>query len=109
MIVVTGRVQIPAEHREQFVVLATEMCSASRTEEGCHGYRVYADLEQPEHYVIVEEWEDDDALQLHFRQPHTATFMAGLPGLLGAPPDALFHTVEATRVLDPARGLVPLD
>ena len=78
MIVVTGRVRIAAENRERFVAVATEMCRHSREDDGCHGYRVYADLEQDDRYIIVEEWADDDALQSHFGQPHTATFMRAL-------------------------------
>jgi quinol monooxygenase YgiN len=109
MIVVTGRVQIPAEHRERFLEVATQMCRSSREDDGCVGYRVYADLEQPEDYVFIEEWRDDAALQEHFTQPHTTSFISELPGLLGGPPDALFHSVSSSRKLDPARGLVPLD
>ncbi len=109
MILVTGRVQIPEEQRSRFLKVATEMCSRSRQDEGCSGYRFYADLEQPGRYVIIEEWDDDDALQRHFAQPHTGAFMSELPGLLGGPPDALFHTIASSRRLDPKRGLVPLD
>jgi quinol monooxygenase YgiN len=109
MIVVTGRVQVPAEHRGRFLEIAKEMCRASRGDDGCIGYRVYEDLEQPSRYVFIEEWRDDNALQAHFRQPHTTKFMGVLIGLLGEPPDAPFHTVASTRVLDPARGLVALD
>lgn len=109
MIVVTGRVQIPAASRERFLEIATEMCRRSREDEGCSGYRVYADLEQDEHYVFIEEWADEEALHRHFAQPHTGAFMSELPGLLAGRPDALFHTVAGTRRLDPARGLIPLD
>ncbi|MBA3809031.1 MAG: antibiotic biosynthesis monooxygenase [Solirubrobacterales bacterium] len=109
MILVTGRVHVPAEHHERFVEVATEMCRNSRAEEGCGGYRVYADLEQPERYVFVEEWADDDALQRHFGQAHTAAFMSSLRGLLGGPADVLFHTTASSRRLDPARGLVPVE
>lgn len=109
VIVVTGRVQIPAEHRERFAEVAVEMCRSSRAEEGCIGYRVYADLEQDDRFVFVEEWADDAALQRHFGEPHTAAFMGELLGLLGGPADALFHTVESSRRLDPARGLVPVE
>lgn len=109
MIVVTARVQIPSQHRERFIAVATDMCTASRADDGCHGYRFYADLEQPDHYLILEEWEDDAALQAHFGWPHTARFLTELTAVLAAPADALFHTVASTRRLDPARGLLPLD
>jgi quinol monooxygenase YgiN len=109
MIVVTGRVHVAAENRERFIAIATEMCSRSREEDACRGYRVYADLEQDDRYIFVEEWADDDALQRHFAQPHTATFMGGLIPLLAEPADAVFHTVESSRKLDPERGLVAVD
>lgn len=109
MIVVTGRVRIAAENRERFLEIATEMCRSSRADDGCLGYRVYADLEQPEHYVFIEEWADDAALQSHFRRQHTGSFMSALTDLLAEPPDALFHTTAVSRRLDPAHGLVAVD
>ncbi|HLB20916.1 MAG TPA: putative quinol monooxygenase [Solirubrobacteraceae bacterium] len=109
MIVVTGRVRIASENRERFIAVSTEMCSRAREEEGCRGYRVSADLEQEDRYVFVEEWADEEALQRHFAQPHTATFMGGLIPLLAEPADAVFHTVELSRKLDPERGLVAFD
>lgn len=108
MIVVTGRVRIAPENRERFAQVTTEMCRRSREEDGCDGYRVYADLEQEGSYVIVEEWADEEALQRHFSEAHTREFLAGLFPLLAEPADALFHTVASTRRLDPERGLVPL-
>ena len=108
MIVVTGRVRVGGESRERFVEVATEMCRRSREEHGCLGYRVYEDLEQPSHYVFVEEWADDAALGQHFTQQHTGSFMAALGGLLDGPADALFHTTAQTRRLEPGRGLVPV-
>ena len=109
VILVTGRVQVPADRRERFVEAATEMCRASRGDDGCRGYRVYADLEQPDRYVFIEEWADEAALQSHFAQPHTGAFMATIGGLLGEPADAVFHTTASARRLDPARGLVAID
>ena len=109
MIVVTGRVRIPKDRRDAFRAVATEMCNASRGDDGCLGYRVYEDLEQPDRYVFIEEWRDDAALQSHFSQAHTTKFMRALLPMLGEAADALFHTVAQTRVLDPGRGLVALD
>jgi quinol monooxygenase YgiN len=109
MIVVTGRVRIAAENRERFVEVATAMCAGSREEDGCGGYRFYSDLEQEERYVFVEEWRDDEALQRHFAQAHTAAFMSGLAPLLAEPADVLFHTTASSRRLDPERGLVAVD
>jgi quinol monooxygenase YgiN len=109
MIVVVGRVRVADANRERFLEVATEMCTRSREEDGCGGYRVYADLEQDERYVFVEEWKDDDALQRHFGAPHTGVFMRGLLPLLAEPADVLFHDTASSRRLDLERGLVPVE
>ena len=99
MIVVTGRIRTTPERSAQLVELAQAMCRASRGDDGCIGYRFYADTEQADHFVFIEEWRDDAALQAHFAQPHTATFMGSINALTECPPDALFHTVSSTRRL----------
>jgi quinol monooxygenase YgiN len=108
VIVVTGRAHVSPANRARFIEVATTMCSSSRGDDGCSGYRVYEDLEQPDHYVFVEEWADEDALQRYFTQPHTGAFMRDLGGLLDGPADIVFHTTASARRLDPQRGLVPV-
>ena len=105
MIVVIGRVRTTAERRDALVATATTMCRASRAEDGCLGYRFYEDTEQVGHFVFVEEWASDEALQVHFAAAHTATFMSAIRSLVDGPPDVGFHTVAATRRLG-AGGLV---
>jgi quinol monooxygenase YgiN len=96
--------RIAPENRERFAEVATEMCSRSREDDGCIGYRVYADLEQDGCYVF-----DEATLQSHFTQPHTGAFLGALGPLLAEPADALFHEIDSTRKLDPRRGLVAVD
>jgi quinol monooxygenase YgiN len=103
MIVVTGKVEAAAEQRGELVEVARVMCEASRGDAGCLGYRFYEDTERAGHFVFLEEWEDDEALQSHFAQPHTSAFMSTLLQLISAS-DAMFHTVASTRVLG-ASGL----
>ena len=103
VIVVTGKVEASPENRDELVEVARVMCEASRGDTGCLGYRFYEDTERPGHFVFLEEWEDDAALQSHFAQPHTGTFMGKLLELISGS-DAAFHTVASTRVLG-ARGL----
>jgi quinol monooxygenase YgiN len=105
MIVVTGRVQTAAALRAELLQVAQTMCAASRTDAGCIGYRCYEDTEQPDHFVFVEEWADEESLQAHFRQRHTTEFMGKMASLVSGPPDALFHTIASTRRLGPG-GLV---
>jgi quinol monooxygenase YgiN len=77
------------------------MCAASRGDAGCLGYRCSEDTEQPDHFVFLEEWTDDGALQAHFAQPHTATFMRTITPLLDGAADVSFHEIASTRRLGP--------
>jgi quinol monooxygenase YgiN len=99
MIVVVGRVESDAERRDALIAAGQKVAGSSRQEPGCISYRLYEDTEQPNAFVFIEEWADDEALQDHFRTPHIAEFMSAMPATLTAPPDVRFHTIERTRDL----------
>lgn len=108
MIVVVARVRTDAERRDALLRVTLPSVAASRNDPGCIGYRLYEDLETPNDFVIIEEWESQEALLAHFATPHIATFMREMPPLLTAPPDVQFHTVASTATLaDVARSPGP--
>jgi quinol monooxygenase YgiN len=82
MLVVAGRIPVKAERRADAVRLALAVAAATRAEPGCRAYRFYADLDDPNTFVIFEEWEDEAALGRHFETPHMATFMQEAPALV---------------------------
>ncbi len=96
MIVVVGRVTSDAEKREQLIAVAQAVASASRDEDGCIAYRFYEDSEQPNHFVFVEEWADQSALERHFATAHIDTFMRSIPATITTPPDVKFHTIASS-------------
>ena len=104
MIVVVGRVQTDDARRDELVRLGQTVAAASREEAGCLAYRVYEDSEQPNHFVFVEEWESQAALEAHFATSHIATFMRDMPGTLVAAPDVRFHTVASSAGLADVAG-----
>ena len=54
--------------------------------------------------MFVEEWEGEEALQEHFRTPHIAEFMRGIPAAIVAPPDVRFHEIAGSRDLAEVAG-----
>ncbi|MFN8644243.1 MAG: putative quinol monooxygenase [Candidatus Binatia bacterium] len=58
---------------------------ASQAEAGCRAYAFYSDLEDPNLFIIFEEWESEAALQAHFKTPHMAEFNALIPQLVAGP------------------------
>lgn len=99
MILVIGRVTVRAEARDQAAQLALRMAEASGAEDGCRRYSFASGLTDPCQILLVEEWESAEALDNHFRQPHTAEFMAALPGLLVGQPEVLRYEVASAGPL----------
>ncbi|MEM7411522.1 MAG: putative quinol monooxygenase [Myxococcota bacterium] len=80
MLVVAGVVRLNPEKREEAMVAAREMMTATRAEAGCISYTFSADLDDPGAFRIFEEWKDQAALDAHFEAPHMATFAAKVGG-----------------------------
>jgi quinol monooxygenase YgiN len=93
VIVVVGRVRTTPEKAEDLIHIGQAVAEASRDEGGCLDYRFYADTEDPEAYLFVEEWESMEALQRHFTTPHVATMMQEIPDAIAGTPEVQFHEV----------------
>ena len=99
MIVVVGRVRTDADKRDALVGVGQAVAKASRAESGCISYRLYEDTEVENDFVFVEEWENNEALQLHFATPHIREFMQAIPATIVTPPDVKFHTIASSMDL----------
>jgi quinol monooxygenase YgiN len=97
--VVVGRVQTDAAKRAELIRIGQAVAEASRAEAGCLSYRLYQDTEAENAFVIVEEWDSDEALQRHFHTSHVAEFMKAIPATIVAPPDVKFHTISSSMDL----------
>ncbi len=104
MIVVVGRVQTDASKRAELIRVGQAVAAASRTEAGCISYSLYESTESSDEFVFVEEWENDEALQSHFKTAHIAEFMQAIPATLVAPPDVRFHEISSSRDLTNVSG-----
>ena len=87
MLIVAGRVAVKPERRADAIRMALDVASATREEAGCISYRFYADLEDPNVFLIFEEWQDAAALSRHFEMPHMTTFMQEMPSLVAGGAD----------------------
>jgi quinol monooxygenase YgiN len=78
MIVVQGDFVMKAGTREQAVASFIAAAKGTQQEAGCIRYNFYADLEDPNKFVVYEEWESLEALQVHLSRenppPHMVVF-----------------------------------
>jgi quinol monooxygenase YgiN len=81
LIVIHATVLIDPAKTDAAVAAAKEMMAESRKELGCQAYTFTRDLSEPGRFHIIEEWESDEALAIHFKAPHMAKFQAVVPTL----------------------------
>jgi quinol monooxygenase YgiN len=102
MVILHACVPVKPEARQRWRALADTVAGPSRVEEACHSYRIYEDIETPNSFIFIEEWEKVDGLYRHFRTPHFTEFFGALPEVLAGPPDGSVHEVASTRTLNDA-------
>ena len=96
MLLVIGRVRCDPERRDELVALLQRMQDDSRREQGCLRYGFFAAVEDEDSFIAVEEWEDREALDRHFEQPHLREFAGRLLELVSERPEVAIHEVAGT-------------
>ena len=60
---------------------------------GCLRYSFAATTSDPDHYVLISEWEDQSALDSHYASPEFERFQFSLNGLLARPSEMTVYSV----------------
>ena len=81
MIVIAGAIRIETAKQSEAVAAAIEMMEETHKEEGCISYVFSRDLTEAGAFRLFEEWESQEALDLHFAAPHMAKFQKVLGGI----------------------------
>jgi quinol monooxygenase YgiN len=106
-VIVIGRVYGLAGQRAELVDLMGRTSAAARGEPGCRAYDFAATLDDPDTFLIVEEWDDQAALATHFAGPAYAVYQQRVFGLLARPSDVAVHDVAATTLPQPSQPMDP--
>ncbi len=85
--------------RERMVEVLTQLAAASRGDEGCISYAFFSDLDDPNHFTSVEQWESAETASAHMGTDHVAAAFAALPDLLAGAPVITMHEVASSTVL----------
>lgn len=71
MIKIIAKSVVKKGEETTFMNLAKELIEKSRIEKGCFSYDLYEDIDHPGIFVLIEEWKDEDAVQLHNQSDHS--------------------------------------
>jgi quinol monooxygenase YgiN len=95
--------------RDELVTLLQRFGSWAGDEPGCRRYTVAVTLADPSRFVLVSEWESQEALDAHYRSKAFTDFQFGLDGLLARPSELTVYSADnAVRPVD-TRPMDPRD
>jgi quinol monooxygenase YgiN len=89
MILNVVRQPVRAKYADAFPNLVSEYVAASRAEPGCLSFDWYRSTDDPNLYVLVETFVDDDAGKAHVGSAHFKAAIEQMPRWLAAAPDII--------------------
>ena len=93
MLIVIGDATAGPGRRDELLRAARDIAEATRADHGCLSYGFFADVEDPDRIVSIEQWVDREALEAHMAHDHTERFLQLAPELVAGEPTMAFHDV----------------
>lgn len=79
MITINVFLTVKPEKKAEYLAFVKELVAASREDAGCLFYSHFSDLYDENKFVIVENWADQAAIDLHNQTPHLKSFVENIP------------------------------
>jgi quinol monooxygenase YgiN len=96
LIFITARFRIRPEHADDWPEISRPFTEATRAEPGCLWFDWSRSLDDPNEYVLVEAFRDDEAGAAHVGSDHFAAAQRELPPHLAETPRIVNATVPGT-------------
>jgi quinol monooxygenase YgiN len=101
-VVAVARVHGVASGHTQLVELLRRTAAAARAESGCRSYDVAEAIEAADEFLVVHAWDDEAALEAHYRGAAHQAYSHDVFGLLARPSELAIHRVASTELpVDP--------
>ena len=94
MIFITAKFPVKPEHADAWPDISREFTQATNAEDGCLFFEWSRSLEDPNTYVLIEAFRDDEAGGAHVNSDHFKKATAELPAYLSATPDIVNVKVD---------------
>ena len=94
MIFITAKFPVKPEHADDWPQLSKEFTDACNAEEGCLFFQWARSVADPNEYVLLEAFKDDDAGGAHVQSDHFKKATAELPQYLQRTPDIINVKVD---------------
>jgi quinol monooxygenase YgiN len=85
VILVTAVTRLRPGVRAEALAAARGMQEVTAQEPGCHEYRFWMEIDDPDSLLLFERWADQSALDAHLAAPHTREFGAAISTYAAGP------------------------
>ena len=65
MVMITGRLPIDPNKREEFLAFARDLVPKERQHPGCLQFDIFEDVTAPNSFLMIEQWESEEVLDAH--------------------------------------------
>jgi quinol monooxygenase YgiN len=89
-VTVTLDVLIQPAKLDEFLATLKELLPATRAYDGCQSLQTYADQDDPNHIVLIEQWESRAKQERYIAWRTETGVMAALGGFVAEPPRFTF-------------------
>jgi quinol monooxygenase YgiN len=93
MIFITAKFRVLPEHADAWPEITAEFTEAVRAEPGCLWFEWSRSLTDPQEYVLVEAFRDDQAGAAHVQSRHFKAAQRSLPPHLAETPKVINATI----------------
>ena len=94
MIFITAKFPVKPEHADVWPEISREFTEKTRAEEGCLFFQWARSLADPDTYILIEAFRDDEAGGKHVQSEHFKKATAELPAYLARTPDIVNVKVD---------------
>lgn len=98
MIITHAELQVNPAKVEEFLVEIRTLIAASKQEEGNVDYTLKRDVENPNHFTMIEIWKDMNAVQSHNTSAHFQAFVGKAKEFLAGPLSARMFNGEELKL-----------
>ncbi|WP_338776469.1 putative quinol monooxygenase [Metabacillus sp. FJAT-52054] len=85
MISITAYMNVKPGYREEFLEKVQQVIEHTREEEGNVSYRLYEETGNSNQFVMLEQWKDQHAIDVHNQSDHFQNFFAAAKKILAEP------------------------
>ena len=94
MIIVTAKIKAKKGERDKIIAKSQDIIKFSRLNPGNISYNLYADTEDDDLLVMLEEWESSELLEAHMQTEHFKAFGEAIKDIMAEEMDIGVYSAD---------------